>query len=181
MEREEALELVKKHLKNKNLVKHSLAVEACMKAMASRLNKDVEKWELAGILHDLDYEITEKSPELHTTETVKILKEIGIESDIINTIQAHAGKVPCQSEMEWAIFSIDPLTGLVIAATLMHPSKKLKEVDLGFVKRRYKEKSFARGARREDIEQIKNIGMDLDEFISICLEAMQGIDKELGL
>ncbi|MCK4495712.1 MAG: HDIG domain-containing protein, partial [Candidatus Aminicenantes bacterium] len=134
MEREEALELVKKHLKNKNLVKHSLAVEACMKAMASRLNKDVEKWGLAGILHDLDYEITEKSPELHTTETVKILKEIGIESDIINTIQAHAGKVPCQSEMEWAIFSIDPLTGLVIAATLMHPSKKLKEVDLGFVK-----------------------------------------------
>ncbi|TET25194.1 MAG: HDIG domain-containing protein [Candidatus Aminicenantes bacterium] len=181
MEREEALELVKKHLKNKNLVKHSLAVEACMKAMASRLNKDVEKWALAGSLHDLDYEITEKSPELHTTETVKILKEIGIESDIINTIQAHAGKVPCQSEMEWAIFSIDPLTGLVIAATLMHPSKKLKEVDLGFVKRRYKEKSFARGARREDIEQIKNIGMDLDEFISICLEAMQGIDKELGL
>lgn len=181
MEREEALELVKKYLKNKNLVKHSLAVEACMKAMASRLNKDVEKWGLAGILHDLDYEITEKSPELHTTETVKILKEIGIESDIINTIQAHAGKVPCQSEMEWAIFSIDPLTGLVIAATLMHPSKKLKEVDLGFVKRRYKEKSFARGAKREDIEQIKNIGMDLDEFISICLEAMQGIDKELGL
>ena len=144
MEREEALELVKKHLKNKNLVKHSLAVEACMKAMASRLNKDVEKWGLAGILHDLDYEITEKSPELHTTETVKILKEIGIEPDIINTIQAHAGKVPCQSEMEWAIFSIDPLTGLVIAATLMHPSKKLKEVDLGFVKRRYKEKSFSR-------------------------------------
>ncbi|TET69412.1 MAG: HDIG domain-containing protein [Candidatus Aminicenantes bacterium] len=181
MEREEALELVKKHLKNINLIKHSLAVEACMKAIASRLNKDVEKWGLAGILHDLDYEITEKSPELHTTETVKILKEIGIEPDIINTIQAHAGKVPCQSEMEWAIFSIDPLTGLVIAATLMHPSKKLKEVDLGFVKRRYKEKSFARGARREDIEQIKNIGMDLDEFISICLEAMQGIDKELGL
>lgn len=181
MEREEALELVKKYLKNINLIKHSLAVEACMKAMASRLNKDVEKWGLAGILHDLDYEITEKSPELHTTETVKILKEIGIEPDIINTIQAHAGKVPCQSEMEWAIFSIDPLTGLVVAATLMHPSKKLKEVDLGFVKRRYKEKSFARGARREDIEQIKNIGMDLDEFISICLEAMQGIDKELGL
>jgi len=83
--------------------------------------------------------------------------------------------------MEWSIFSIDPLTGLIIAATLMHPSKKLKEVDLAFVKRRYKEKSFARGARREDIEQVKNIGIELDEFISICLEAMQGIDKDLGL
>lgn len=181
MNRDQALELVKKHLKNRNLVKHSLAVEACMKAMASRLNQDVEKWGLAGILHDLDYEITEKSPELHTSETVRILKEMGIDPNIIRTIEAHAGKITCQNEMEWSIFSIDPLTGLIIAATLMHPSKKLKEIDLGFIKRRYKEKSFARGARREDIEQINNTGMDLDEFISICLEAMQGIDKELGL
>jgi predicted hydrolase (HD superfamily) len=83
--------------------------------------------------------------------------------------------------MDWAIFSVDPLTGLIIAATLMHPSKKLREVDVGFVQRRYKEKSFARGATREDIEQSKNIGLELDEFISICLEAMQGIDKDLGL
>ncbi len=181
MEREEALELVQKHLKNKNLVKHSLAVEACMRALASRLNQDVEKWGLAGIVHDLDYEITEKSPELHTTETVKILKEKGLDPEIIHAVQAHAGQVPCQNEMDWAIFSIDPLTGLIIAATLMHPSKKLKEVDLGFVKRRYKEKSFARGAKREDIEQIENIGLDLDEFISLCLEAMQGIDEDLGL
>ena len=181
MNRDEALELVKKHLKNRNLVKHSLAVEACMKAMASRLNQDVEKWGLAGILHDLDYEITEKSPELHTSETVRMLKEMGIDPNIIRAIEAHAGKITCQNEMEWSIFSMDPLTGLIIAATLMHPSKKLKEIDLGFIKRRYKEKSFARGARREDIEQIKNTGMDLDEFISICLEAMQGIDKELGL
>jgi putative nucleotidyltransferase with HDIG domain len=181
MDREQALEIVRQHLKNKNLVKHSLAVEACMRAVARRLSQDAEKWGLAGILHDLDYEITEKSPELHTTETVKILKEMDVEPEIIQAIQAHAGQVPCQSEMDWAIFSIDPLTGLIIAATLMHPSRKLKDVDLGFVKRRYKEKSFARGARREDIEQIKNVSLDLDEFISICLGAMQGIDKELGL
>lgn len=181
MNRDEALELLKKHLKNKNLVKHCLAVEACMRAMASRLNQDVEKWGLAGILHDLDYEITEKSPELHTTETVKILKEIGIDPDIIQAIQAHAGQVSCQSAMDWAIYSLDPLTGLIIAATLMHPSKKLKEVDAAFVQRRYKEKSFARGAKREDIEQCKNVGLELDEFISICLGAMQGVDQDLGL
>lgn len=181
MERDEALELVKEHLKNKNLVKHCLAVEACMKAIASRLNQDAEKWALAGILHDLDYELTEKSPELHTTETVKILREVGVEPEVIQAIQAHAGQVPCQSDMDWAIFSIDPLTGLIIAATLMHPSKKLKEVDLGFLKRRYKEKSFARGARREDIEQCRNINLELDEFLSICLKAMQEIDKDLGL
>lgn len=181
MERDKALELVQKHLKNKNLVKHCLAVEACMKAIASRLNQNTERWGLAGILHDLDYELTEKSPELHTTETVKILREMGVEPEIIQAIQAHAGQVPCQSEMDWAIFSIDPLTGLIIAATLMHPSKKLKEVDLEFLKRRYKEKSFARGARREDIEQCNNINLELDEFLSICLKAMQEIDKDLGL
>lgn len=181
MNRDEALELVKKHLKNKNLIKHSLAVEACMRAIAANFNQDEEKWGLAGILHDLDYEITEKSPELHTTETVKILQDLGIDADVICTIQAHAGQISCRSDMDWAIFSIDPLTGLIIAATLMHPSKKLSEIDLGFIKRRYKENSFARGARREDIEQIKNINMDLDAFISICLKAMQGISGELGL
>jgi putative nucleotidyltransferase with HDIG domain len=181
MDRDEALVLVKQHLKNKNLVKHSLAVEACMRALAEQLNEDVETWGLAGILHDLDYEITEKSPELHTTETVKILADLGIAPEIIHSVKAHAAMVPCETKMDYAIFSIDPLTGLIIAATLMHPTKKLKDVDLSFVKRRYKEKSFARGAKREEIEQIQEIGIDLDEFISICLGAMQGIDKDLGL
>ena len=170
MEREKALELVKQYLKNKNLVKHSLAVEACMRAMAARLGEDKELWGLAGLVHDLDYEITEKDPALHTKETAKILD-----------VKAHAGQVECGNAMEWSIFSIDPLTGLIIAATLMHPTKKLKNVDLTFIQRRYKEKSFARGARREDIEQIKNIGLELPDFISVCLGAMQGIDRELGL
>ena len=123
MHRDEALELLKKHLKNKNLVKHCLAVEACMRAMAVRLGQDVEKWGLAGVLHDLDYELTEKSPELHTTETVKILKDLQIDPDLIEAVQAHAGKVPCQNAMDWSIYSVDPLTGLLIAATLMHPDK----------------------------------------------------------
>ena len=181
MNRNEAFELVKKYLKNKNLVKHSLSVEACMRALAEKLGEDVEKWGLAGILHDIDYEMTEKDPEKHTVEAVKILEEYNVESDIIYAIQAHAGIVPCKSKMDWAIFSIDPLTGLIIAATLMHPNRKLEDVDLGFIQRRYKEKSFARGAKREDIEQIANIDMELAEFISICLKAMQGISKELGL
>jgi putative nucleotidyltransferase with HDIG domain len=181
MLREEALTLLKQHLKNKNLIKHCLAVEACMKAVAVRLGHEPEPWGLAGILHDLDYEVTEKSPEFHTTETVKILREKGIEEALIHAVQAHAGKVPCQTPMDWAIYSIDPLTGLIIASTLMHPDKKLKSIDLEFVKRRYKEKSFARGARREEIEESRNLGLDLDEFISICLAAMQGIDTDLGL
>lgn len=181
MDRNEALALVKKYLKNKNLIKHSLAVEACMRAMAERLGEDGEKWGMAGLLHDLDYEITEKNPDLHTRETVKILEEMGLDSDIIGAVRAHADREHCKSAMDWSIFSIDPLTGLIIAATLMHPDKKLKSIDLSFIQRRYKEKSFARGARREDIEQVRNISVDLEEFIGICLKAMQGIDRELGL
>jgi putative nucleotidyltransferase with HDIG domain len=181
MNREDALSLLKQHLKNKNLVKHCLAVEACMKALAVRLGHDPGPWGLAGILHDLDYEVTEKSPKLHTTETVKVLREKGIDEAIVHAVQAHAGKVPSESPMDWAIFSVDPLTGLIIAATLMHPDKKLKSIDLEFVKRRYKEKSFARGARREEIEACRNLGLDLDEFLSIAIAAMQGIDEDLGL
>ena len=181
MNRPEALELLKQHLKNKNLVKHCLAVEACMRAVAARLGQDQGPWGLAGILHDLDYEITEKSPDLHTTETVRVLREKGIAEPIIHAVEAHAAKVPCESPMDWAIFSIDPLTGLIIAATLMHPDKKLASIDLEFVKRRYKEKSFARGARREEIEECRNIPMELDDFITLCIGAMQGISADLGL
>ena len=124
-----------------------------MRALAVRLGHDPEPSGPSRMLHDLDYEVTEKSPELHTTETVKVLREKGIAEPVIHAVQAHAGKVPCESPMDWAIYSVDPLTGLIIAATLMHPSKKIKSIDLEFVKRRYKEKSFAKGARREEIEQ----------------------------
>jgi len=181
MTREDALVLVNKQLKNGNLIKHCLAVEACMKAVALRVGQDPEPWGLAGLLHDLDYEVTEKSPELHTSETVKILNGLGMDPLIVHAVQAHAGKVPCANSMDWAIFSIDPLTGLIIAATLMHPTKKLRAIDLEFVKRRYKEKSFAKGVRRDEIEQCVNLGLSLDEFITICIQAMQGIDQDLGL
>ncbi len=136
---------------------------------------------MAGLVHDLDYEVTEKSPELHTVETAKILEGLGTDPEVVHAVRAHAGKVPCESPMDWAIYSIDPLTGLIIAATLMHPEKKLRAIDVEFVKRRYKEKSFAKGARREEIEKCVNLGFDLDEFITICIQAMQGIDQDLGL
>ncbi len=181
MNRLDALALLKSHLQNKNLVKHCLAVEACMKAAAARLGQDPEPWGLAGLLHDLDYEMTEKNPDLHTSETVKVLENLAMDPALIHAVRAHAGKVPCESPMDWAIFSIDPLTGLIIAAALMHPEKKLKAIDVEFIKRRYKEKSFARGARREEIEQCRQLGLDLDEFLALSLGAMQGIDADLGL
>ena len=181
MTRIEALELLQTHLKNRNLIKHCLSVEACMKALALRLGHDPEPWGLAGLVHDMDYELTEKSPETHTVETARILEEKGFDPALIHAVRAHAGKVPCESPMDWAIFAVDPLTGLIIAAALMHPEKKLARIDLDFVKRRYREKSFARGARREEIEQCVHLGLSLDEFISIALAAMQGIAPDLGL
>jgi putative nucleotidyltransferase with HDIG domain len=181
MNRADAYALLTTHLKNKNLVKHCLSVEACMRAMAVRLGHDPDLWGLAGLIHDLDYELTEKSPEAHTTETVRILGDLGYDPAVIHAVQAHAAKAPCESPMDWAIYSIDPLTGLIIAATLMHPERKIARVDLDFVKRRYKEKSFARGARREEIEESRHLGLELDEFISICIGAMQGIAADLGL
>jgi uncharacterized protein len=181
MIREDALALVKDHLHNKNLVKHCLAVEACMRTLAARFGQDAEIWGLAGLLHDLDYELTEKSPDLHTLETVKILQDSGLAHEILHAIQAHAGKAPCLGAMDWSIYSADPLTGLIIAAALMHPDKKLMAIDVEFIKRRYKEKHFARGARREEIEQCRNLGVELDEFIGLCLAAMQGIAADLGL
>ncbi len=181
MNRQDALALLQQHLKKPNLVKHCLAVEACMRAMAERLGQDPEPWGLAGLVHDLFFYNDTATPELHTTETVKILEAEGLSPEIIHAVQAHAGKVPCRSAMDWAIFSIDPLTGLIIAATLMHPGKKLAGVDLGFVQNRYKEKGFARGARREEIEECRNLGLELPEFIDICLKAMQGISGDLGL
>ncbi len=181
MNRDEAVTLVKKHLKNRNLFKHCLAVEACMRALAERFDQDPDKWGLAGILHDIDYEMTSDNPEQHGTKSMDILEGYDISPNILRAIQAHAGRVPCTNEMEWAIYAVDPLTGLIVAAALMHPSKKLKNVDEGFIQRRYQEKSFARGAKRGDIEQIENIGMSKDELIRISLKAMQDIDKDLGL
>jgi len=181
MNREEALTLLRTHLQNKNLVKHCFAVEACMRAMAVRLGFDPEPWGAAGLVHDLDYEMTEMSAELHTVETVKILEGLGVDPEIVQAVRAHAGRAPCVSPMDTAIYAVDPLTGLIVAATLMHPTKKIRNIDAEFVKRRYKEKSFAKGARREDIETCRNLGLDLDEFILVCLAAMQGIEAELGL
>ncbi len=181
MTRDEALDLLKSHLHNKNLVKHCLSVEACMRGLAVRLGHDPEPWGLAGLIHDLDYELTEKSPQLHAVETAKILEGLGVEPAVIQAVKAHAGQSPCGGPMDWSIYAVDPLTGLIIAAALMHPDKKLAALDVEFIKRRYKEKGFARGARREDIEQCSHLGLSLDEFIGVALTAMQGISADLGL
>jgi len=180
----EALSLLKKYMKNKNLIKHCIAVGACMKGLAKRFNKNEEKWEIAGLLHDVDYEMMKDNFDEHGIKGAEILKEEGIlDEDILNSIRRHPGHEGYKPEtkMDWALYSSDPLTGLIVAATLMHPSKKLSGVDVRFVKKRFKEKRFAAGANRDQIRQCEKLGLELDEFIQICLESMQGVSDELGL
>ena len=181
MDREEALKLVKKYVKNKNLVKHMLAVEAVMKALARRLGEDEELWGLAGLLHDVDYDMTYDKPEKHSIVAMDILKDYNLPEELLNAILAHSGKKEIETKIERAIYAADPITGLIVAAALIHPDKKLSSIDTKFVLNRFKEKSFARGANRDQIRSISELGLTLEEFVELSLKAMQSISKELGL
>jgi hypothetical protein len=181
MTREQALELVEQHLHNRNLVKHCLAVEACMRDAAVRFGQDPEPWGLAGLLHDLDYEYTLATPETHTEKTAAMLAGQGLDEAIVHAIKAHNRRVEPVSPMDLALLTIDPASGFIIACALMHPDRKLASLDLAFLKKRFKEKSFAKGASREQMEGCLALGMALDEFLSLCLAAMQRIALPLGL
>lgn len=181
MTRDYALKLVREKLKNNNLFKHCLAAEACLKALAERCGESPEKWGLTGLLHDIDYEETNAQPSQHGLVGAHFLEKFQLDDDIIHAIKCHAGHVPPQSKLDWALFAADPLTGLIVASALMHPEKKLKPLDADFVLRRFKEKRFAAGANRDQITSCSNLGLELNEFVDICLKGMQSISEELGL
>jgi putative nucleotidyltransferase with HDIG domain len=181
MNREEAWELVKKNVKNRNLRKHMLATEAVMRDLAVRLGEDEELWGLVGIIHDVDYEKTVQDPKQHGLVSVQMLEELGVEEDIKQAIKAHAGHIEPETKLDKALFAVDPLTGLIVAAALIHPDKSLNSIDTQFVLNRFKEKSFARGANRRNIATCENLGLSLEEFITISLRAMQKISAQLGL
>jgi len=179
--REEALELVEKNLRKKNLVKHVLAVEAIMRTMAERFGEDPDLWGMAGLLHDLDYEQTFEDPERHGAVTMELVEDLDIPGEVRHAILAHCDKAPRNSAMDKTIYAADPLTGLIVASALMHPSKSLAGMDADFVGKRFGEKRFAAGADREAIATCSELGLDLHDFIGISLEAMRGISDRLGL
>ncbi|EOD00755.1 HDIG domain-containing metalloprotein [Caldisalinibacter kiritimatiensis] len=183
MNREEALKQVKKNVKNKNLVKHMLAAEAVMRGLAEKFNEDVDKWGLAGLVHDIDYEETADDPNRHSIVGAEMLQELGYEDDVVYAVKVHndAHGLERKSLMDKALYCSDPLTGLIVAAALISPTKKLNDIDTQFVMNRFNEKSFARGANREQIKACRELGLELEEFISIGLESMQKIHKDLGL
>jgi len=183
MNREEALELVKSKVKNENLVNHMLAVEAVMRRLAERLGGDPDKWGMAGLLHDVDYSETGEDPTRHGEVGARMLEEMGVEPEIVNAVRAHnvALGYPRNTLMEKAIYAADPVTGLVVAAALVQPDKKIASVKLKSLKKKYKDKSFARGANREQIASCSELGIDLGDFLSLALEAMGKIADAIGL
>lgn len=194
MDRDEALDLVKSMLKNPNLVKHCLAVEAIMRSLARKLAQmhpelpreefNENEWGLVGLLHDADYEVTNKDLETHTDVIVAHLKEKAVSEHIINGILAHheLKKPNRENYLEKAIYAADELSGLITAVTLVRPEKNLSSVTLDSVMKKFKQKEFAKGALRHQIITCENeLGISLEEFIKIALEAMQNISADLGL
>lgn len=180
MERVTALQLVNDRVGNKNLVKHMLAAETVMRALATKFGENADNWGLAGLLHDLDYTETVNDFANHGKVTAEIL-EGKIDNDIIHAITAHPGHVERISKMDKALYAVDPLTGLIVAAALISPEKKLSAITTENVLNRFGEKRFAAGADRQQISSCSEIGLSLEEFIDIGLKAMQGISNELGL
>ncbi|MEA3452826.1 MAG: HDIG domain-containing protein [Patescibacteria group bacterium] len=184
MEREKALNFLKENLSNINLQKHCFAVEAIMRSLAEKFHEDVEEWGIAGLLHDIDYEKTKESPEKHSLIGAEMLEQAGLGEEITEAVKTHNEMhgIEPRSLMAKALFTADPISGLIVAATLVSPSKKIQDLTVESVLKRFKEKSFARGANREIIKKCENLlELSLEEFTKIALRAMQGISQDIGL
>lgn len=181
MTRERALQLMEQNIQNKNLRKHCLAMEAVLRRLAGHLGEDEDLWGLTGLLHDVDYEITEGNPETHAVVGAEMLRKLNVDGRIVSAVLGHNDKAPRQTALEKAVYASDPLTGLIVASALIHPDKRLAAINAQFVLNRFGEKLFAKGANREAIKTCAELGLSLEEFIAIALEAMTSISAELGL
>lgn len=201
MTRDEAYKLMCEMIKSPNLRKHGLAVEAIMRGLCGYLKEreiaasqasrndgidefDEEEWAIVGLLHDADYEIVEKDPARHTLVTAEKIRPLGASERMINGIKAHhfGIKETRDNFMEKAVYAADDTSGLITACALVRPDKKLASVTVDSVMKKFPQKAFASGARREQIMACEEeLGIPLEEFVSIALNAMQGISGELGL
>ena len=189
MRRVEALKIVDELVTSKNIRSHCLAAEAAMIGLYEYFEKKgkigtgtAEDWGIVGLLHDADYEVTNKSLELHTEETTKKLKEAGAPKEIIDAVRGHADKEPRNTMMAKAIYAADELTGLIVAAALVRPDKKLGGLTTESVLKRFKEPAFAAGANRDQIKTCESqLGIPLPEFTEVILNSMKDISKEIGL
>jgi len=180
--RDESLRLVRLHVSKENNVKHMIAVGAAMKRVALRLGEDHEKWEIVGILHDIDFEIC-SGPADHTIKAEEMLLET-VDREVVEAIQAHNyenTKVPVDTTLKKALLACDAVSGLVIACALVMPSKSLAEVRPETVMKKHNSKDFARNVNRDRIAMCGGLGITLEEFLSLSLEGMKAVSNELGL
>jgi putative nucleotidyltransferase with HDIG domain len=182
MKRSQAFAIVREFVKNENLIRHMLSVEAAMRFYAELLKEDVETWGVVGLLHDFDWEI-HPSLEQHPQQGVEILRERGVDEVILRAIMSHADHtgVQRQSRMEKALFACDEITGLINAVALVRPSRSLHDLEVKSVKKKWKDRSFASGANREEIAAaVQDFGVDLWEHVHNVIQAMRSISKDLG-
>lgn len=182
--REEAFNLLNEYNKSESLIRHALSVEAVMKHFAEVLGeKDIEKWDIVGLVHDLDYEMY---PDQHCIKVKEILEEHNWPEDFIHAVQSHGYGLCCDVEpvekMEKVLYTIDELTGLITATALMRPGKSILDLEVKSVKKKWKQKSFAAGVNREVIEEgAEKISMDLSSVIEETIKGMQSVADEIGL
>ena len=188
LNRDDAWSLLCEYTQNENLLKHALAVEACVRAYARKLGGDEQLWGLTALLHDFDYERwpneAHHPTQEHPYEGSKILRERGYPEELIRAILSHAdySGVPRQTPLEHALFACDELAGFLTACALVKPGKSILEVETDSVKRKLKDKAFARGVNRQDVlKGAEELGVPLEEHIRFCIEAMRAVADRLGL
>lgn len=181
--RKEALDLLKKNLRTENLIKHSLAVEAILQEMAKKFSQDKELWGITGLLHDLDFDFTKNEPEKHSQITVKVLEDL-LPDEAINAIKAHnyqyTSQIP-ETYLDKSLIAADAVSGLIIAAALVMPSKKLADVTPKTLMTKFKDKSFAAGCNRKRIELCEDMELELQDFLELSLNALKTVADKLGL
>jgi putative nucleotidyltransferase with HDIG domain len=183
MNRNEALELVKEYVKNQNLVNHMLAVEAGMTFYASELSQDLETWQVTGLLHDFDWEIHPNLPD-HPLKGAQILREKGVQEEIVRAILSHSDleEYPRKSLLEKGLFACDEITGMITAVALVRPSRSLYDLEASSVKKKWKDKAFAAGANRQEMELgAVEFNIELWKHVENMILAMRVIAPELGL
>ncbi len=182
--RDEALNLLRQHIKNEKMIYHCLSSEAVLRALAKKLGRDEEKWALAGLLHDIDVEVTDADPKTHSLKARELLKGFDLDEDILDAISMHneiaTGK-PRETEFQHALAAGETITGLIYATALVYPDRKIAAVKPKSIVKRMKQKAFAASVNREIIMECEKIGIPLPEFAEISLDAMKEIGEEIGL
>jgi putative nucleotidyltransferase with HDIG domain len=184
MTREDAHKLLLDYVHSPKMLYHSYSSEAVMRALARKLGRNEEKWGLAGLLHDIDVEVTNADPKTHALVAVDILRKAGLEEDMIDAIKMHnemATGMPRTNEFQHALSAGETITGLIYATALVYPDKKIKDVKPSSILKRMKQSAFAASVSRENIMECEKAGIPLQEFVEISLDAMKGVAEQIGL